>query len=163
MIIITIDILKYICVHCVTSILLFYSIDAAKHMWPEDLCVIYNKTKNLPTRHGYSRHARPYIYQEVIDLGGEGVSKFEYNNCGNVIEFQYGIILGNMFRKHDNLARLSTMTDPSAWNLMASGDSLTMIDNHDNQRGHGAGGASILTYKNPKEYKAGFNILRNYK
>lgn len=37
-------------------------------------------------------------------------------------------------------------------NLIAAGDSLVFIDNHDNQRGHGAGG-DILTYKKPRDYK----------
>lgn len=32
------------------------------------------------------------------------------------------------------------------WGLMASGKALVFTDNHDNQRGHGAGGASILTF-----------------
>jgi alpha-amylase len=27
------------------------------------------------------------------------------------------------------------------------------VDNHDNQRGHGGGGANILTYKESKLYK----------
>jgi len=27
------------------------------------------------------------------------------------------------------------------------------VDNHDNQRGHGAGGASILTFRVPRLYK----------
>lgn len=35
---------------------------------------------------------------------------------------------------------------------MASEDALVFVDNHDNQRGHGAGGDSILTYKSPKLY-----------
>jgi len=130
-------------------------------MRPEDLCVIYGKMKNLSIAHGYFNNTRPYIYQEVIDLGGEAVSKFEYNICGNVIEFQYGIILGNMFRKQDNLNRLSNINDSKAWRQLVSSDALTMIDNHDNQRGHGAGGTSILMYKNPKEYKARFNVSRN--
>lgn len=129
---------------------------------PEDLCVIYSRTKNLSTEHGYSSNARPYIYQEVIDLGGEAVQKFDYTNCGNVIEFSYGIILGNMFRKMDNLQRLSTINNSAAWRLLSSNDALTMVDNHDNQRGHGAGGTSILTYKNPKEYKARFNVFEKY-
>ena len=29
----------------------------------------------------------------------------------------------------------------------------TFVDNHDNQRGHGAGGDSIITYKDSKLYK----------
>lgn len=36
---------------------------------------------------------------------------------------------------------------------MASGSALTFVDNHDNQRGHGAGGSNVLTYKTSKNYK----------
>jgi alpha-amylase len=36
---------------------------------------------------------------------------------------------------------------------MDSGDALAFVDNHDNQRGSGGGGANILTYKEPKLYK----------
>lgn len=39
------------------------------------------------------------------------------------------------------------------WGFVYNGDALVFVDNHDNQRGHGAGGASILTYKEPKLYK----------
>lgn len=122
-------------------------------MWPQDLEIIYNRTKNLSTTAGYPPGTRPYIYQEVIDLGGEGVNKDEYNSFANVIEFQYGIILGIMFRNKDKLSRLETISDPNKWRLLPSADVLTMVDNHDNQRGHGAGGSNILTYKEPKPYK----------
>lgn len=126
-------------------------------MWPQDLRVIYNKAKNLSAKDGF---ARPYIYQEVIDLGGEAVSKFEYTDLGNVIEFQYGIILGNMFRGQDKLARLETFNDPKAWRMLSPDDALVMVDNHDNQRGHGAGGSAILTYKDPKPYKVELDASR---
>lgn len=41
------------------------------------------------------------------------------------------------------------------WNLMPSDKAIVFIDNHDNQRGHGAGGAAILTFWNPR-YEARF-------
>ncbi|RLU18257.1 hypothetical protein DMN91_008613 [Ooceraea biroi] len=90
---------------------------------------------------------------EVIDIGGEAVNKYEYNGIANVIEFQYGIVLGSMFRGQDQLTRLQNFNDSNVWRLLPSDDALTMIDNHDNQRGHGAGGSTILTYKDPKPYK----------
>jgi alpha-amylase len=52
-----------------------FRVDAAKHMWPRDLAVIYASVKNLSTSFGFLESARPFIYQEIIDLGGEGVSK----------------------------------------------------------------------------------------
>jgi len=32
------------------------------------------------------------------------------------------------------------------WGFVPSDRALVFVDNHDNQRGHGAGGASILTF-----------------
>lgn len=40
--------------------------------------------------------------------------------------------------------------------MLSSDDVLVMTDNHDNQRGHGADGATILTHKDPKPYKVVF-------
>jgi hypothetical protein len=42
----------------------------------------------LSRDHGFSRDARPYIYQEVIDLGTDVVSKYEYTPLGAVTEFR---------------------------------------------------------------------------
>ncbi|MEQ2309292.1 hypothetical protein AMECASPLE_037102 [Ameca splendens] len=36
---------------------------------------------------------------------------------------------------------------------MPDGNALVFVDNHDNQRGHGAGGASIITFWDPKLHK----------
>ena len=41
-----------------------FRVDASKHMWPEDLKLIYNQLNDLP------EGGRPTIYQEVIDQGG---------------------------------------------------------------------------------------------
>lgn len=46
-----------------------FRVDAAKHMWPGDLEYIYSSLKNLNTDFGFASGARPYIFQEVIDLG----------------------------------------------------------------------------------------------
>ncbi|XP_016370891.1 alpha-amylase 1-like [Sinocyclocheilus rhinocerous] len=39
------------------------------------------------------------------------------------------------------------------WGFMSSDKSLVFVDNHDNQRGHGAGGASIVTFWDARLYK----------
>lgn len=39
------------------------------------------------------------------------------------------------------------------WGFLESSRAFVFIDNHDNQRGNGAGGGDILTYKNAKQYK----------
>lgn len=70
----------------------FYRVDAAKHMWPGDLRIIYERVKNLNTAHGFPSGARPYIVQEVIDLGGEAISKNEYTPLAAVTEFKVCVI-----------------------------------------------------------------------
>jgi alpha-amylase len=47
-----------------------FRVDAAKHMWPQDLAVIYGRVKNLNTAFGFAADSRPYIFQEVIWHGG---------------------------------------------------------------------------------------------
>lgn len=54
-----------------------FRIDAAKHMWPMDLQSIYSNLNNLSTK-AFPINSRPFIYQEVIDLGGEAVKKCVY-------------------------------------------------------------------------------------
>jgi alpha-amylase len=127
-----------------------YRIDAAKHMWPGDLRIIYDGLKNLNTGHGFPAGARPYIYQEVIDLGSEAISKNEYTPLAPVTEFVYGRELSRCFSRSNQLKWLVNWGPQ--WGLLASEVSLAFIDNHDNQRGHGAGGP-ILTHKQPKQYK----------
>ena len=57
-------------------------------MWPGDLKIIYDRVKNLNTDFGFPSGARPYIFQEVIDLGGEAISKLEYTPMAVVTEFK---------------------------------------------------------------------------
>ncbi|XP_015840636.2 alpha-amylase [Tribolium castaneum] len=125
-----------------------FRVDAAKHMWPADLEAIYASLKNLNTDHGFLDGQKPFIFQEVIDLGGEAISKHEYTGFGTVIEFQYGLSLGNAFQGGNQLANLANWGPE--WNLLDGLDAVAFIDNHDNQR---TGGSQILTYKNPKPYK----------
>lgn len=46
-----------------------FRVDAAKHMWPSDLDQIYRSVDNLNPEFGFNNYTRPFIYQEVIDLG----------------------------------------------------------------------------------------------
>jgi alpha-amylase len=52
-----------------------FRVDAVKHMWPGDLAAIYGAVNNLNTAYNFPGGARAFIYQEVIDLGGEAISK----------------------------------------------------------------------------------------
>uniref|UniRef100_A0A3B1IR29 alpha-amylase n=1 Tax=Astyanax mexicanus TaxID=7994 RepID=A0A3B1IR29_ASTMX len=122
-----------------------FRVDACKHMWPGDLSAIYGRLKNLNTK-WFSSGSRPFIFQEVIDLGGEPIKASEYTGLGRVTEFKYGAKLGNVVRKW-NGEKLSYLKNwGEGWGMMPTGKALVFVDNHDNQRGHGAGGASILTF-----------------
>lgn len=46
-----------------------FRVDAAKHMTPSDLQYIYSQVRDLNTDFGFPSGARPFIFQEVIDLG----------------------------------------------------------------------------------------------
>lgn len=52
-----------------------FRVDAAKHMWPSDLKEIFGQLNTLNTSFGYLVGSKPFIIQEVIDMGHEGVSK----------------------------------------------------------------------------------------
>lgn len=116
-------------------------------MWPYDLQVIFSRVKNLDTKY-FPSEARPYIFQEVIDYGGEAISKFEYNSFGAVTEFRYGMELSNALNGNNLLKWLVSWGE--AWGLLPSKDAVVFIDNHDTQRGN----SNILTYKSSKRYKA---------
>ncbi|XP_053682119.1 alpha-amylase 2-like [Sabethes cyaneus] len=128
-----------------------FRVDAAKHMWPDDLKAIYERVKNLSGFHGFQIGTRPFIAQEVIDLGGEGISKNEYTAMGTVTEFRFSAEIGRAFRGGNQLKWLKNWGPE--WGFLPSDRALVFVDNHDNQRGHGAGGADILTYKQSKGYK----------
>ncbi|EMP40106.1 Pancreatic alpha-amylase [Chelonia mydas] len=75
-----------------------FRIDASKHMWPGDMAAFLDKLKNLTTK-WFSKGLRPFIYQEVIDLGGEPIKSSDYFGTGRVTEFKYGAKLGTVIRK----------------------------------------------------------------
>jgi alpha-amylase len=67
-----------------------------------------------------------------------------------VTEFLYSLIVGEAFRGQRTLASLENFDKTEG--LLQTHPGLVFVDNHDNQRGHGAGGSSILTYKDRKAY-----------
>uniref|UniRef100_A0A8B9H6H5 Alpha-amylase n=1 Tax=Astyanax mexicanus TaxID=7994 RepID=A0A8B9H6H5_ASTMX len=130
-----------------------FHVDACKHMWPKDLKVIYGRLHNLNPK-WFPEGSRPLVYQEVIDLGDEPIKASEYYTLGLVTEFKYGAMLGSVFRKWNGYKLSDLRTWGEGWGLMPSDRALVFVDNHDNQRGHGAGGASILTFWEPRPYRA---------
>jgi len=112
-----------------------FRVDASKHMWPQDLQLIYDQLNDLP------EGGKATIYQEVIDQGGEAVSASEYYSLGRVTEFNYGKELA---KNKDKIHFLNTFGE--AWGLMPDSNALVFLNNHDNQRGHGGAG-DVITFE----------------
>ncbi|KAL7873299.1 hypothetical protein AOLI_G00123700 [Acnodon oligacanthus] len=135
-----------------------FRMDACKHMWPVDLSAVYDRLHNLSTK-WFSSGLKPFIYQEVIDLGGEPIKASEYSGLGRVTEFKYSAKLGIVVRKWENEKLCYLKNWGEGWAFMPSDKAVVFVDNHDNQRGHGAGGASILTFWDARLYKMAMGIM----
>ncbi|XP_046884379.1 pancreatic alpha-amylase isoform X1 [Hypomesus transpacificus] len=129
-----------------------FRVDACKHMWPGDLSAVYGRLHNLNTK-WFAKGSRPFIFQEVIDLGGEPIKASEYFHLGRVTEFKYGAKLGGIIRKWNGEKLSYTKNWGEGWGFMPNDKALVFVDNHDNQRGHGAGGAAIVTFWDPRMHK----------
>jgi len=116
-----------------------FRIDAAKHIRSEDLAAILGQVRDR-------LEPDPFIYQEVIDPGTEAIKKQDYYALGDVIEFEYGRLVGEAFLNVGDrtLASLKDLTTTA--NLVPSDQAIVFIDNHDKQRGHGGGG-NYVTYQ----------------
>ncbi|XP_076315335.1 alpha-amylase 1-like isoform X2 [Tachypleus tridentatus] len=132
-----------------------FRIDAAKHMWPRDLHIIFDRLNNLTTEF-FLPSTRPFIYQEVIDTGDDPISAGEYTRLGRVTEFNYGILVGQVLLKQRGLKLSHLKTFGQRWGLLPSHHALAFVDNHDNQRGHGSGQQyHVLTFRDGRLYKMG--------
>ena len=100
----------------------------------------------------FGPNKRPFIYQEVIDLGGEPIKNTDYTSLGRVTEFKYGARLSEVVLKHNGQKMSYLKNFGTGWGFISGEDSLAFVDNHDNQRGHGGGG-QILTYFESRLYK----------
>ncbi|OCT82943.1 pancreatic alpha-amylase [Xenopus laevis] len=140
-----------------------FRLDASKHMWPGDIKDILNRLDDLNTT-WFSNGTRPFIYQEVIDLGGEGISTSDYFWNGRVTEFKYGVKLGTVIRRWNGEKMAYLRNWGEGWGFMPNDKALVFVDNHDNQRGHGAGGSSIITFFDSCLYKMamGFMLAHPY-
>jgi alpha-amylase len=115
-----------------------FRIDAAKHMDTNDINAIVSQL-----------NGNPYIFQEVIDQGGEPITTSEYFQNGDVTEFKYSLDLSRIFYAASG-EKLAWLNGANAfgegWGHMTSDKAVIFVDNHDNQRGHGGGG-HIVTHK----------------
>lgn len=107
-----------------------FRLDASKHMPASDITAIINGLEG-----------DFYLFQEVIGSPDEPILPAEYVINGDVTEFAFSFFVGQAFNC-GNLTFLESFTD----GLLRSDDAVVFVDNHDNQRGHGAGGACILDH-----------------
>ena len=49
----------------------------------------------------YGDNKRPFVYFEVIDLGGEPIKNTDYTWMARVSEFRYGMFLSDVVRKNN--------------------------------------------------------------
>jgi alpha-amylase len=114
-----------------------FRIDAAKHMAHDDLHAILQQVDGSP-----------FLYQEVIDRGGEAVSAADYLRDGYVTEFKYAAMILDAFER----GNLDTLTDFWTADGWLPGDkAIVFVDNHDIQRGH-AFGDEVVNYKDGRRY-----------
>ncbi|XP_075978454.1 alpha-amylase-like [Anticarsia gemmatalis] len=128
-----------------------FRVDAAKHMWPEDLEAIFDSVNDLNTTFGFQPHSRPYIYQEV-SRGGV-VTPFNYTSIGDVTEFTSVSVLYAVFTDQKALSSLRSWGSAS-WSMLPSSHALVFTDNHDTQRSSGS-----LNYKYGARYQAAVAFL----
>ncbi len=124
-----------------------FRIDAAKHIAAHDLEAILAPL-TLPGG------GRPYIYHEVIDTNpDERVRDWEYVPSGDVQDFNYSVqIIADAFNQCNSgkLSNLNAFT--SSASLLDSRFAVVFVDNHDNQRGHGAGGPCVVDHRDGAVY-----------
>ena len=128
-----------------------FRVDAVKHIWPDNMKAILNKLKNVRAD-VFGQNKRPFVYQEVIDLGGEPIKDRDYSSFARVTEFKYGMHLSKAVLQKDGQKLSYLKNFGTSWGMLPDDDSLAFLDNHDNQRGHGGGG-EIITYKSSRAYK----------
>ena len=124
-----------------------FRIDAAKHIWPEELATIFSRLHNLSSEY-FPLNSSPFIYHEVIDMGADKIQSVDYSHLGRVTEFRFGKYLSSVFNSSTELlAYLNNFGE--SWGMMPGLSAISFIDNHDGQRYT----PSLLTFRDPNSYK----------
>ncbi|XP_046454250.1 alpha-amylase-like isoform X3 [Daphnia pulex] len=134
-------------------------IDAAKHMWPEDISATLSRLTDLPTDQGFPAGSKFYVFQEVIDQNDGAIKVDEYYNTGYVTEFRYCSKIAWGIKDYGQLSNLIDY----GWGMARSDRAFIFTDNHDNQRGHGGGG-NVITHESPRDYKqaVAYTLAQDY-
>ncbi len=113
-----------------------FRVDAAKHTPAHELgAILAGVTGTF------------YVFNEVIDANpSERVRSLEYSPYGDVTEFYYSIRIGEAFNNCSGGA-LSQLQSIPLGHWLPGRFAVVFTDNHDNQRGHGAGGGCIVDHR----------------
>lgn len=78
-----------------------FQIDAAKHMGPSDLCLIFASLKLLTSENGFINGKRAFMLQKVKGQPFEAIKRQDYILLGTITESAYSSLIGKIFRKQD--------------------------------------------------------------
>jgi alpha-amylase len=118
-----------------------FRLDAAKHV-----------------AHDERVEGEPFVFQEVIDRGGEPIDASDYLENGMVTEFKYPLVIVEAF-EDGNPDALTNFSSPPGW--LPADQAIVFVDNHDLQRGH-AGGPDIVNYKDGERYNLAVAFMLAY-
>ena len=137
-----------------------FRVDAAKHMWPNETQAIQEGLTNLNTQF-FPEDSKAFFYHEVIDMSNEPIKGQHYAHLGRVCDFRYCTKIREKIY-YNSIHSLMSVYDPG-WGMLPPEDAFVFVDNHDNQRGHGASG-HVLTFRDPPKYRRGvaFTLANDY-
>jgi len=85
-----------------------FRVDAAKFMWPQDVLAMMQGMKTLNPKYGFAADAKPFVYQQVVDYGGEAVKYREYTHIGRVVDYLHSERINLIFSGAQTLRWLRT-------------------------------------------------------
>ena len=124
-----------------------FRMDAVKHVAHDEVTEILQQVEG-----------DPFVFQEVIDHGGEPIDATNYVENGMVTEFKFPPVIVEAF-EYGNLDALTNFSSHPGW--LPADQAIVFVDNHDLQRGH-AGGAVIVNYKDGEHYNLAVAFMLAY-
>ncbi|MDX2411098.1 MAG: alpha-amylase family protein [Woeseiaceae bacterium] len=124
-----------------------FRMDAVKHVAHDEVTEILQQVEG-----------DPFVFQEVIDHGGEPIDATNYIENGMVTEFKFPPVIVEAF-EHGNPDALTNFSSHPGW--LPADQAIVFVDNHDLQRGH-AGGAVIVNYKDGERYDLAVAFMLAY-
>ena len=76
-----------------------FRVDASKHMFVDDMDAMFSRLHTL-NEQWFEPGTTPFIFMEVIDMGGEPIKAADYIHMGRVTEFKHCKNLGDVVRKN---------------------------------------------------------------